>query len=154
MRDNQKSAVYSAEQQLRWVYDVSKGGTAEVGGVALQLESETQFTSLKDIQAYLDLVHVHPGVIARFGQFGRVFIRERKGDRFAHYSNGVIAINSAGRGWGMRELVVIHELAHHYSPARGHGPQFTDTFVTLLEILVGSQAALAMHILQRESGAK
>lgn len=154
MRDAQRSAVYSAEQQLRWIYDISKGGTAEVGGVALQLEPETKFDKLADIQAYVDLVTLNPAVIGRFGRVGKVRVRERKGDRFAHYQGGVIAVNTSGSGWAMRQLVVLHELAHHYSPARGHGPEFTEAFVYLLETELGPQAALAMHIMQRESGAR
>lgn len=149
-RDVQKSRVYCAEQRLRWLYD-HPASSNEIGGVVVQLEPEARFAGLDGVAAYLDRVVSHPAVIAEFGHKGRIAIRERKGQRMAHYETdtATIAINTSGSRWGLRELVVLHEVAHHYSPGDGgdHGPRFAEVMARLVELIMGPQAALALRLL-------
>lgn len=160
-RDFQQSKVYAAENALQWFYDHVPHCSVNVNGVPLQLEPEARFGDLEGIQAYCDRVVVNPAVVAMFGVKPAVTVRERKGDRAAHYRAGVIAINSkssawsSGSGWGLRETVVIHELAHHYAGTGcGHGPKFTATHLKLLGILLGPQAAMAQRIIYDMEGVK
>lgn len=156
VRDSQKAKVYSAENTLGWLYDHPEaGGTVNLGGVVLQLEPEARFGDLAGIQAYVDRVTTMPAVIAAFGPSGPVRVRERKGSRKAHYSAGEIAIYTQGTNrqrWAMRELVVLHELAHHLDCHHGHGPSFAGTFVALLEIVMGPQVSLALKLLYAQEG--
>lgn len=157
-RDHQRGKVYSAEQQLRQIYDFG-GSTFLMEGITLQLEPEAKFDTLDQVQAYVDRVTVHPGVIALTGITGRVTVRPRKGTRFAHYErrNRAIAVADHGSKWALRELVLLHELAHHYSPAFGdgsHGPKFVSTFTNLVEIVIGPQAALALRLLNQGEGVR
>lgn len=163
MSDFQKSKAYAAEHQLQWLYDnvVGETGNLVLHGITLQLEPERRYEDLEAVQAYLHSVWLNVAVTAEFGQFGQVFVRERKGDKAAHYKAGVIAINTkatawaSGSGWAMRELTVIHELAHHYAGTScGHGPKFTDVFIRLVTILMGPQAGLALRIIFDTSGVK
>lgn len=156
VRDSQKAKVYSAENTLGWLYDHPEaGGTVNLGGVVLQLEPEARFGDLAGIQAYVDRVTTMPAVIAAFGPSGPVRVRERKGSRKAHYSAGEIAIYTQGTNrqrWAMRELVVLHELAHHYARGAGHGPGFAAAFADLMGIVMGPQAALALRLLYESEG--
>lgn len=153
-RDFQRSKLYSAENRLAWMFDHTL--RAELDGVSLQLEPERRFVNIADIQSYVDRVTVHPGVIGKFGRVGQVKVRERKGGDKAHYERAkqTIAINTTGTRWAMRELIVLHELAHHYAPGDGHGPAFSAALTDLIDIMMGPQAALALRILYQNEGVK
>lgn len=155
-RDNQKRAVYRAGHALEWFYDhATDSSTVEVSGMALQLEPEAYFGDLRSIQVYVDRVVAMPSVVARFGKSSRVLVRERRDSRVAHYQFGEIAIHTSGNNssrWAMRELVVLHELAHHYSLGHKHGPAFTAAFVDLLDLVMGPQVSLALRLLYQQEG--
>lgn len=155
MSDAQRSRVYGAEKTLQWLYD-HPASSHDVGGVVIQLEPEARFASLDSIAAYLDRVVSHPGVIAEFGHRGRIQVRERRGEKSAHYESdtATIAVNTTGTRWALRELVVLHEIAHHYAhTGPAHGELFTATLTRLIELVMGPQAALALRLLYAENGA-
>ena len=153
-RDFQRAKLYSAENRLGWMLEHTL--RTELDGVSLQLEPERRFVNIADIQNYVDRVTVHPGVIGKFGRVGRVLVRERKGGDKAHYERDkqTIAINTTGTRWAMRELVVLHELAHHYAPGDHHGPVFSAALTALIDIMMGPQDALALRILYQNEGVK
>lgn len=155
VRDAQRSRVYAAENTLRWLYD-HPAASHEISGVTLQLEPEARFASLDSIAAYLNRVVSHPAVIAAVGHRGPIGVRERKGDRQAHYEAGSssIAVHTGGTRWALRELVVLHETAHHYTSMEptGHGPEFASAMVTLINAVIGPQAALALRLLYAQNG--
>ncbi|MFZ2241681.1 MAG: TIGR04338 family metallohydrolase, partial [Gordonia amarae] len=78
-----------------------------------------------------------------------ISVRRRRGGRAAHYEHTtrIIAVHDAGSRFAMRELVVLHELAHALSPDGGHGPGFTSTLVELVRLVIGPQTALALRVL-------
>jgi putative metallohydrolase (TIGR04338 family) len=156
VRDAQRQQVYRAGHGLEWVYNNAVHSlSVEIAGVPLQLEPESKFGDLAAIQAYVDRVQAMPGVIARFGKKFRVTVRERKGAGSAHYKSSVIAIHTGGGDharWAMRELVVLHELAHHMVPGDKHGPKFATALVDLIDLVMGPQAALAMSLLYQQEG--
>jgi putative metallohydrolase (TIGR04338 family) len=57
-----------------------------------------------------------------------------------------------GGGWAMRELVVLHELAHHLTPGDQHGSAFVATFVELVAELVGTEAAFLLRSALLDAG--
>ena len=155
MTDAQRSRVYSAEKTLRWLYD-QPASSHEIGGVIVQLEPEARFASLDSVAAYLDRVISHPAVIAEFGPSAPIKVRERRGEKAAHYepATATIAINTSGTRWSLREMCVQHEIAHHYSRTEpAHGPEFTATLTRLIELVMGPQAALALRLLYAQNGA-
>jgi putative metallohydrolase (TIGR04338 family) len=156
VRDAQRQQIYRAGDGLEWVYDHAVHSlSVEIAGVPLQLEPESKFGDLAAIQNYVDRVLDMPSVIARFGKKFRVTVRERKGAKSAHYQACVIAIHTGGANrarWAMRELVVLHELAHHMAPGDKHGPRFATALVDLIDLVMGPQAALAMSLLYRQEG--
>ena len=157
MRDSQKSLVYESEFVLRDIYKraaVSGNPMVEMNGAHITLPPEARFGNVETIQSYVDRVLQMPSVIEVFGESGRVLVRKRKGVTKAHYQMGEIAIPDTRSQWALREVVVLHELAHHYAPRGGasHGPEFTSTFLTLLELVVGPEAALLLRMIFADNG--
>ncbi len=121
-------------------------------GVPLTLPPEARFGSVDSVQAYVDRV-LGPG---------EVRVRARAGATGAHYERGAdrrptVAVPAGRDGaWALRELVVLHELAHHGAPsdaaAAAHGPEFTAAFVDLAARVMGPEAGLALRIVYAESG--
>lgn len=153
MRDYQTSKVYSAEQRFRWIYDninESQNPVVEVEGVTLTMPVEVKFGSIESVQGYCDKV-------CDLVDLPHLTVRHRKGDAFAHYSGALqaIAINKDS-SWAMREVVVLHELAHHYAwhadiISSPHGPEFVRRFIELLEKVMGPEAGFALRILSHHS---
>ncbi|TWS20411.1 TIGR04338 family metallohydrolase [Tsukamurella asaccharolytica] len=157
-RDAQRAAVYRAEELVRGLFEhAGAGRTVDVLGVSLTLPPEARFASVDAVQSYADRV-LGPGAVR---------VRARAGAGGAHYESGpagpVIAVPAGRDGaWALRELVVLHELAHHVVAAAGvdgagidgaaHGPSFTAAFVDLAARIMGPEAGLALRIVYTESG--
>ena len=118
-RDAQRSRVYDAEHLVHRIFDRSaEFPVIEVVGSRITLPVERRFGSIDAVQRYVD------GVLA-LEWVGRtwpraadaVVVRERAGAAQAHYQRvgSVMAVPGyrAGSGWALRELVILHELAHH-----------------------------------------
>jgi putative metallohydrolase (TIGR04338 family) len=147
--------VYEAEWALRDLYDraaQSGNPVVELDGISLTLPPEARFASVESLQTYVDKVT---------GMAGEVTVRERRGSSCAHYERGghVIAIPMGRNRWACREIVVLHELAHHYSRSEhgvggAHGPHFVNEFVKLLGRVMGVEIGLAYRLLCAHAGAR
>jgi putative metallohydrolase (TIGR04338 family) len=86
-----------------------------------------------------------------------VRVRARAGATKAEYEalTNTIAVpnHRVGGGWAMRELVVLHELAHHLASSTDHGPRFVTMLVTLVEELVGPEAGFLLRSALVDAGA-
>lgn len=160
MRDSQRARLYSAEQQVRQSFKWAEqgGSTVQVAGSTLTLPVERKFASIESIQMYADRVlnlnWVQKNWPKKSGK--KVTVRERRGQTKAHYefATNTIAIppHQRGQAWAMRELVVLHELAHHLAPESGHGPKFVSTFQDLVEGIIGSEAGFLLRVACLDSG--
>lgn len=151
-----QSQAYSAEYALRDMFDRVAASEepflVTVAGSSVLLPLERKFGTIDSIQAYVDLVchQVGEGDTAPR-------VRARQSVRRAHYDRAKreIAIptnetQAAGKsGWAMREIVVLHELAHHFDrrephhkESNGHGPTFVGTFLSLIRAFMGYEAWL------------
>jgi putative metallohydrolase (TIGR04338 family) len=150
-RDQHRSAVYAAEEQ--WARQLARGGTVDFFGSPLHVPTERRFADIASVQAYVDAVLSLIGVVTQWPGVGRVRVRERAGNRRAHYSGGIIALpirGAVGERWAARESVVLHELTHHlvahaHPEAVPHGPQFCGEEIRLVEIVLGPEAALLLR---------
>jgi putative metallohydrolase (TIGR04338 family) len=152
MRDNQMSKVYNAENLVMDVLaTVAKtdARTFDFYGSTLILPDERKFGDINGVQRYVDQVLALNWVRATWPTLSAqpVKVRARRGDSWAHYRLGVIAVpdHQQGISWAMREMVIIHELAHHL--ARGgeaHGVQFVSTYLHLVKELVGDEVGLLL----------
>lgn len=130
------------------MFMLDHGGTATFMGSSLTLPVERRFGDLEAVRRYLTEVRQRPW---GYPQVPQPAVRERKGHARAHWSDGVIALpDGTGRkGWAMREVVVLHEYAHHVAwyehGATGHGEQFLEVYLSLLEHAVGPEAAFVVR---------
>ena len=162
-RDTQRSRVYEAEHLVHRIFDRSVDyPVVEVAGSHLTLPMERKFAAIADIQRYveavLDLQWVRRAWPRRAAL--AVAVQERTGAAQATYlRNGcVMAVpaHRSGSSWALRELVILHELAHHLA-ADGepdHGPAFVDRLITLVDGIVGPEAALLIRITMLDQGVR
>lgn len=157
MRDFQRSRVYETEFSLREIYDQAGEGqpaTFPCGDSTLTLPPEARFADVPSMQRYVDKASALVGVPSPT-------VRARRGDSCAHYQAGTIAIPADRNRWAMREIVLLHELAHHVTDVTsrghdlpGHGREFVTWFLTLLEVTMGPETALVYRILAHGNGVK
>lgn len=130
-------------------------------GEQITLPPEARFGSLESMQRYVDEVLTLPGVAERWPGSGPLAVRGRRGLSAAHYENvdgrAVIAVpDRPGTGWAMRELVVLHEIAHHLNGDGGpaHGPRFVATFCALAGTVMGSEAGHVLRVVYAKEGVR
>lgn len=157
VRDNERTAVYVAEDMVLRMFKRSSGGVVEIAGATITLPIEMYFGNLDAAQNYVDRVLALPAVRAAFSHAQYpVTVRARRGVRQAHYqrgpSSGEIALPAENTGglndsWALRELIVLHELAHHLTPTLvagkvvvAHGVEFVETLIELVGLVLGPEA--------------
>ncbi|WP_342800551.1 TIGR04338 family metallohydrolase [Nocardia sp. No.11] len=155
-RDTQRAKVYDGEQMVRGVFDRAQEfghRTVEVYGSQLTLPVERRFASVESVQSYADKVLALNWVRARWDRAEvPVRVRARAGASAAHYepADAVLAVplHTGVTAWALRELVVLHELAHHLAPGPGevpHGPEFCTRYAELVDGVIGPEAALLIR---------
>jgi putative metallohydrolase (TIGR04338 family) len=161
-RDTQRSKVYAAEHFVRTLFDrAAQHGSRVVDffGTSLTLPPEGRFASVESVQRYLDSVLNHPGVQRRWRSVGSVSVRPRRGVTAAHYESvdgaAVIAVPARRDQWALRELVVLHEIAHHLCDASPpHGPEFVATFCELAGLVMGPEVEHVLRVVYVKEGVR
>jgi putative metallohydrolase (TIGR04338 family) len=164
-RDAQRTRVYAAETVVRRTLDraVDTGGTVHLHGSSLTLPPERRFASIESVQRYVDAVLALNWVRAAWP--GRaaaaVEVRARRGQAMAHYerASATIAIPppQGTSGWALRELVVLHEVAHHLAEdadEEPHGPAFLDRLLRLVDGVLGPEVELLLRSTLADAGAR
>ena len=158
MTENVREAVYRAEQILRKMLDnADVSPFVQIHGSKVYLSPDRKFGDLDSIQRYVDAVLALNWMQATYPNAKRsVTVRERKGDNFAHYQLDTIAVPIKPRGdlsrWAMRELVVLHELAHHLDKNSGHSETFTAVFLDLIGQFMSMEASWILRSLFNDEG--
>ena len=163
-RDRQRAAVYDAEHLVQRIFDRAwEFPTVEVAGSRLALPPERHFGSLDDVQLYIDRVRRLPILRERYPRAEvPLTLRQRRGQASAHYERlgAVVALPpyAGGKAWALRELVVLHELAHHLATDAEaadqpqHGPAFTGRFIDLVGEIIGPEAGLLLRVTYADCG--
>lgn len=159
-RDGNRSKFYETEQLIFRLMERPGGGahTVELAGTTITVPAEAKFGSVESVQRYVDRVLGTDSVAQAFDRAAvPVSVRDRKSSRAAHYTAATaeIAVPAAsGNRWAMRELVILHEVAHHLAPSGGpaHGPQFVQTLITLVGLVLGPETALVYRVLLSDAG--
>jgi putative metallohydrolase (TIGR04338 family) len=86
-------------------------------------------------------------------------VRARRGVTAAHYEYdgnvATVAVPERETTWALRELVVLHEIAHHISRAEpAHGPEFVATFCELTDAVMGPEVAHVLRVVYAKEGAR
>ncbi|MFT3716886.1 MAG: TIGR04338 family metallohydrolase [Gordonia sp. (in: high G+C Gram-positive bacteria)] len=157
-RDTRRQRFYDTERQILALTDRPGGGaqTVQLAGATLTVPADARFASVESVQRYVDEVLALPSVTSRFPRAAvPVRVRRRRGERAAHYSptDAEIAVPDGSR-WALRELVVLHELAHHLDDSSGpaHGRGFIETLIDLVERVLGPETAFVYRVLVTDAG--
>lgn len=155
-RDTQRSRVYAAEGFVRTLFDRAaqhSSRTVDFFGESITLPPEARFASVDSVARYIGDVLALPAVTAIRPAAGPLSVRVRRGTTAAHYENdgqsAVIAVpDGLGANWAMRELVVLHEVAHHLCGPGGqpHGPEFTAMFCALASAVMGPEVGYVLRV--------
>ena len=160
-RDSQRSKVYAAEEFVRTLFDrAAEHGSRAVDffGTQLTLPPEGRFGSVASVQRYVDDVLALPAVRRRWPGVPPLKARARRAASAAHYESGdgagVIAVpDRDAADWALRELVVLHEVAHHLCQAEPpHGPEFVATICTLTELVMGPELGHVLRVVYAKEG--
>jgi putative metallohydrolase (TIGR04338 family) len=159
-RDAQRSKVYAAEQFVRTLFDRAAeraNRSIEFFGAQVTLPPEARFAAVDSVQRYVDDVLALPSVRARWPGLTGVQVRGRRGVSAAHYEwtpqAAVIAVPERHTDWALRELVVLHEVAHHLAQADPpHGPGFTAAFTELTELVMGAEVGYLLRVVYAKEG--
>lgn len=157
IRDSQKERLYETERLLRSIYDSSvehRNPQVTIEGVRLTLPPEGKYADIASLQTYCDKVCDLMGA-----PHVRVEEHRLKAGRanafYQSFGRRLVVPNGRNR-WALRELVVLHELAHHLTPLSyaAHGPEFVANYITLLERAMGPEAGLACRLVYAANGVK
>ncbi|HEY5148541.1 MAG TPA: TIGR04338 family metallohydrolase [Mycobacterium sp.] len=163
-RDSQRSRVYAAEEFVRTLFDrAAQHSSRSINffGTMLTLPPEARFGSMESVQRYVDDVLALPAVTSRWASPGPLTVRTRRAATAAHYENrggtGVIAVPDRHTAdWAMRELVVLHEIAHHLDDGGGpsHGRGFVATFCDLAGLVMGPEVGHVLRVVYAKEGVR
>ncbi|KWX63263.1 TIGR04338 family metallohydrolase [Mycobacterium sp. NAZ190054] len=161
-RDVQRAKVYAAEQFVRTMFDRAAqraNPVVDFFGTQLTLPPEARFGSAEAVQSYVDDVLAHPAVRDRWPAAAPLRVRPRKGTSAAHYERtdggATIAVPEGRSGWALRELVALHEIAHHLCDAEPpHGPAFVATFCDLAAAVMGPEVAHVLRVVYAREGVR
>ena len=159
-RDTQRSRVYAAEGFVRTLFDHAaqrSSRSIDFFGEPITLPPEAHFASVESVARYIADVLALPAVAAIRPNAGPLAVRVRRGATAAHYEHdgaaAVIAVPDGLDGqWAMRELVVLHEVAHHLCGSDGpdgpaHGRDFVATFCALASAVMGPEAGHVLRVM-------
>ena len=162
-RDTQRAKVYAAEEFVRTLFDrAAEHGNRVVDffGTQLTLPPEGRFASAPSVQRYVDEVLAHPAVRARWPAVGALTVRAPRAGpppptMRTPTMRAAIAVPDRRTTWALRELVVLHEMAHHLSDAEPpHGPEFVATFCELAEAVMGPEVAHVLRVVYAKEGVR
>jgi putative metallohydrolase (TIGR04338 family) len=162
-RDSQRAKVYAAEEFVRTLFDrAAEHGSQAVDffGTQLTLPPEGRFGSVLSVQRYVDDVLALPAVRRRWPDVSPLSVRPRRAATAAHYENrdgaGVIAVpDRDSADWALRELVVLHEVAHHLCQAGPpHGREFVATICELTELVMGPELGYVLRVVYAKEGVR
>ncbi len=162
VRDSQRAKVYDAENLVHRIFDRSaQFPVVEVAGSRLTLPVERHFATLESVQVYVDAVLAAAAVRARWPRACLpVAVRERSGQQQADYQRltAILAVplHVGNRAWALRELVILHELAHHLADTEEepHGPAFTERLIALTGEIVGEEAGFLLRTTMWDNGVR
>jgi putative metallohydrolase (TIGR04338 family) len=173
-RDVGRAAVYAGENQVARILDRSaEFPVVDVAGSRITLPPERHFGDLAAVQRYVDGVLALGWVRRRWPAAAQaVMVRERQGASKAHYAAAprgarseqssaatiAVPVRGADARWALRELVVLHEIAHHLGSSGpgaaddGHGPDFTARMLELTGGVMGEEIAFLLRVARSDQG--
>jgi len=157
--DPQRARVYEAEGVLAGMIDRrDEFPVAAAFGSRVAVPEDRKFGDIESVQRYVDAVLALEWVRRSAPERAMVpvHVRPRRGAARAEYefATHTIAVppHRVGGRWAMRELVVLHEIAHHLADEPGHGPAFVGRLLELVEGIVGAEAGFLLRASLQDAG--
>ena len=148
-----KRRVYAAEFNLRDMFDNAREHrNAIVAGTTLALPDERKFGALETVQSYVDWVLDYVSDVYKSGP---CTVEEGNGNlrkHAYHQGNRIVLPQRSRTDWAWREIVVLHEIAHHLTPGHEHDVEFAGCLVFLLYHVIGPEAGWAYSVLLANEG--
>lgn len=152
--DSQRARVYAAEDLVARILDRSTTHpVVEVAGSRITLPAERRFGDLASVQRYADALLALDWARRRWPRASlpvTVTVRRGAGRAHYHWAGNVVAIPAPEDGgrWALRELVILHEIAHHLGELEeaAHGPAFAARLLDLVEEIIGPEVALLLRV--------
>lgn len=159
VKDFQRQRVYDAEAVVERALDFAARGASTIvlHNSTLVLPQEVRFGDLPAAQRYVDQVMSTDWY--RNGPYNQqpVTVVKRKGDAMAHYTPGTSTIHLPqprnAAHWASRELILLHELAHH-NAFDHHGPRFAATHLSLVRQAMGEEVGMLLWDAYLSGGVK
>ncbi|MQA12425.1 MAG: TIGR04338 family metallohydrolase [Pseudonocardiaceae bacterium] len=169
MASTQSQLFYRVENIIHDMVDRANAAgdrTVNLFGSQLQLPEERRFGNLEGVQRYIDGVRELNWVRQEWPERAAVRLRvvprqmkPGRGERLpVLYADGRISMpgdDLRDSEVYRRELVVLHELAHHFAyhiEANHHGPEFLGVYARLVEEIIGPEMRLLMQMNWYEAG--
>lgn len=127
-----QTGIYTAELEVRRIMRNPRE-LAPNGHLGLY-PVELCWTTVEQVQGYLEIVLSWPWDRWRTGKAWPC-IAHWDDWPTPHYRSGVICLPKSAP-WNLRELVVLHELAHHFTQGQQHGPAWVQAFVDLVSTCI------------------
>ncbi|GAC1527439.1 MAG: TIGR04338 family metallohydrolase [Marmoricola sp.] len=158
-RDIQRAKVYAAEDLVARILDHTGVVAAqiELHGSTLVLEQERRFGTLEAVQAYVTAVQGQPWYRQRYPNIAPLTVRHRRGNHAAHYdpAQHEIAVHyseRAGAAWSLREMIILHEMAHAATDGVSHDPRFAAEFIKHVRQVIGESVAFLLRDAMYQNG--
>ena len=155
--------MYAAEEFVRTLFDrAAEHGSRSVEffGAQLTLPPEARFGSLERCSATSTTCWPCRRCDRQWPDVAPLRVRARRAATAAHYENrdgtGVIAVpDRRDADWAMRELVVLHEIAHHLCDEQPpHGSQYVTTLCALAELVMGPEVGHVLRVVYAKEGVR
>lgn len=139
--NTRESGIYAAELEVRRIMR-NPTKLAPNGHLGLY-PVELLWTTAEQVQGYLDIVLSWPWDRWRTGP---AWPMKAEWDDWPtpHYRSGIIYLPKVAP-WCLRELVVLHEVAHHFTQGQVHGPAWVQAFLDLLGTCMAPTVAQLMR---------
>ncbi len=142
MTDRRRGIVYDTETLV--IDMVDRGAPVDFHGTRLTPDLDRRFGRVSDVRRYLEWLRSHEWA---HPDLPEVAVRVRRGAAKATWdAPGTIALPDAA--WARRELIVLHEYAHHVAWHRwrrnDHGAPFCREQADLVRRAVGPSTGLLL----------
>lgn len=153
VRDVYQARVYDAQAELTFIWKNAcqhGDGVIDFYGSMLPVAEPRKFGDIDGVQAFVNAVCEFGPITSRWRTHKPTpLVRAREGRNFAHYEyfqNEIAIPDHLGStsSWAMNELIVLHEVAHYFTPSAAHGPVFIRCYLDLLEHIVSPVWRLLM----------
>ncbi len=138
------AATYGPEWRIRQVLE-TPDVPFKMHGVTITVPHERKFGHIDTVRKYVEHVCTSEGFSVP------AVVESKKLKNRAYYEPLGVRItmpNFDKARWAWREIVVLHEIAHHMQPFQGHSDPFQKTFADLLGKYIGSEIGWAYSVLR------